>query len=173
MFNRVFKKKNLPAFTLVEVILYIALFSSVITVFVGFIGMNAQLKGKNEAAFSVDSEALKIFQNISQTAKNASSISFPAEGANASSLSLAVDTPALTPTVYGLSSGRVQITEGAGQPVFLSSDRVSVTNLTFRNMSNGTDNELVRVELTLEYINSDNRKEKEYSQTYYTSINLR
>lgn len=57
---------------------------------------------KNQTVAEVDRQGVALMDYITQTIRNADSITAPASGATASSLTLAVPTPALSPTIFNL-----------------------------------------------------------------------
>ncbi|KKQ35858.1 MAG: hypothetical protein US52_C0014G0003 [candidate division WS6 bacterium GW2011_GWA2_37_6] len=175
MKNILICKKNrlIKAYTLIEVILYFALFTSILGVVLGFMTVIQQNKSRNFAVSSVDRQASQVIETMNYTIRNADSVNIPTQGAQSSTLSINVDSAPLSPSVFDLNSGKIRLQEGANPVKELTSSDVTVTNLNFYNLSTGATNEVIRVEFTITYNNPDNRREKKFSHTYYSTITLR
>jgi prepilin-type N-terminal cleavage/methylation domain-containing protein len=92
-------------FTLIELLLYITILGvlmSGITVFFGTI-TDARVKGQSIA--EVESQGTAIMDAILQAVRNATSITTPATGVTATSLTLAMPVASVNPTVFDLSGG--------------------------------------------------------------------
>ncbi|MEX0917612.1 MAG: hypothetical protein WDZ93_00470 [Candidatus Paceibacterota bacterium] len=112
-------------------------------------------------------------QILTQTVRNAESITSPGTGGSASSLTLNVVDGADDPTVFDLSGGAIRITEGAGSAVVLTNSRVSASDVSFHNLSHDDTPGTVRVQFTLTHENPENRNEYEYEKTFIGSATLR
>jgi hypothetical protein len=105
--------------------------------------------------------------------RNAEAITLPIPTASASSLTVDVVDVADDPTVIDLSGTTLQITEGVGSAVDLTSSQVQVTAFTVENLTKGSTPGRLKVSITVAYNNSSGRNEYDYSQTYQTTISLR
>lgn len=160
-------------FTLIEFILYIGIVGIILTI-AGAIGLNVLLgKARLMAAEEVSQNTRFIMEKITERVRNAEAINSPAPGTSASTLSLQVADSAKNPTVFDLSGGVVRIKEGSGPNVALSSSEVTVTDLQFSNTSYANTPGTVRVQMTTEFNNPDNRREYNFSKTFYTTANIR
>ena len=110
---------------------------------------------------------------ITQTARNAETITSPAQGASAALLTLDVVTVANDPTVFDLSGGAMRITEGVGSAVALTNSRVTASTLNFQNLSRTGTPGTVRITFTLTHVNPSSRQEYNYARTFYGSASLR
>lgn len=170
-------KKNqieqFKAFSLVEVLFYVAMLSVFILVLSTFWGtlQDVQLKGK--AMNTVSTEAAFMLNRITQSIRNASSISSPAAGGSASGLTLTSSTPALNPTIFDLNNGNVRISSGANPYTNLNSPWVTVTNLTFSNLTGANAKGVIRIQMTVSYKNSDNTANQNYVQTFYATAAIK
>lgn len=168
------KKKK--AFTLVELILYVALASMMVIVVAAYYGSILDVEQKSEAENTVDTEATFLMQSITQNIRNASAITLPTAGNSASSLTLVMTNSAVNPTVIDLNAGDVRITEGVvptATPVSLKSNRINVTSLTFTNLTRSGSSGIIRVAMTVSYNNNTGKQVTTYSETLYDSASLR
>lgn len=143
--------RKINGFTFIELILYIAL----ISIFIG---------GAIQFAWNVIYSRIKsttqqhVSQNIRFATKrllfeirNASGIS----SVTPSALTLTNSDTARSPTTFALTSGRLMIGQGSSgscpttSPCTLTTNDVTVTNLTFTNLSSGSASLNVNVSLTI------------------------
>jgi Tfp pilus assembly protein PilW len=163
----------MKGFTLIEFLLYIGLLGIILTVS-GAIGLNILFgKAKLNSIEEVSQNSRFAIEKIASTIRNAQAINSPATSTNGTSLSLVMTDSSLNPTVFDLSSKILRITEGAGSAVNLTSDEVSVSDLQFTNISYTGTPGTVRIQITVEHINPDNRPEYDVSKTFYATANLR
>lgn len=167
--NKVIKK----GFTLVETLLYLSLTSIIVLMITTIWITVADTRERSEGMSITESEATYLMSTMTQIIRNSSSITTPTATNSGTSLTLVMTTPAVNPTVLTLSGGNITITEGVGSPVTLNSSRVTVTSLTFRNLSRASTSGIVRIEMTLSYVNTTGKTSLNYSQTYYASASLR
>lgn len=166
-------KKNSTGFTLIELMLYVGLASILLMSTSLFLSVLLTSRVKNQTIAEVEGQGIQVMQIITQTLRNADSVNLPLPGATLSSLNLITYTGSLNPTIFDLSSGVIRITEGAGAPVALTNTRVSVSSLTFQNLSRLNTPYTIRIQFTLSYINSIGRNEYNYSKTFIGSASLR
>lgn len=173
LINRGTIKGNRPGFTLIELLLYISLVSIVIFSIVTLYMNLVSARVKNQVVGEVEQQAVQVIQIITQTGRNATAINTPLLNQTGSALSLAVVDGTKNPTVFDSSAGVIRIKEGAGSAVPLTSSQVSVSGLTFSNLSSSGSPGTFRVWFTLTYMNPDGRNEFDYSKTFYASATIR
>ena len=167
-------RRHQQGFTLIQMALYIAVSSIILFTASGVLINLLELKEKARVTAEVDQQGQFVLQKISQLVRNAEAITAPTPGSSGASLTLDVVTAGDDPTVIALSSGTVQITEGAAAAVDLTSSQVEVTSLTFENASTAnSDYGSIRVTIAIEHSSTSNRNEYSYAQTMQTSISLR
>lgn len=167
------KLQKEKGFTLIELLLYTTAASIIVFTTTSLLQFTLQSRVKNQTIAEVEQQGLQVMQLITQTIRNATAINSPAIGESGASLSLVVVDGASSPTVFDSSSGEVRIKEGTGALVSLTSSRVTISNLSFQNLSRvGTPN-TIRTSFTLTYINPSGRNEFEFSQNFYGSADLR
>lgn len=165
------KKKK--AFTLVETLLYISLTSIILISITAFVGTLLSTRLRNQSLSEVDAQATQLMQYLTITTKEAEGITSPTPGNSASSLTLDVLDAVDDPTIVDLNAGIVRVQEGGGPLINLNSNRVTISNLTFTNLSPSSNTETLRIEFTITYNNTEGRQEGEVTRTYYGSATLR
>ena len=113
---------NKKGFTLVELILYVAIGSIVLLVITSFFQTNLSSRAKIKAISEVDQQGTQIMQTIVQTILNAEDINSPSIGTSASSLSLDVVEVANNPTIFNNISTYIYLSEGVITPIALNSN---------------------------------------------------
>lgn len=161
--------RQFKAFSLIEVIFYVAIISIFSVVIASFWGSITEIQERNQAMSAINTEAAYILNTLSRSIRNATSITSPTAGNSASTLSL-TGTPT---TVFTAATGGLTMQEGAGAAVSLKSNQVTITSLTFTNVSNTGTAGAIRIALTLNYVNSSGKVANNYTQTYYDTVTIR
>ena len=123
-------------FTLVELLLYVAVSSIILFVLSGFLMIMLQARVKNQTISEVEQQGAVVMKQIMQTVQNATSIVSPSAGATSSALTLDVLDGFKTPTVFSSLGGSLQMSEGPisySTVAFVQSnfDKVSSPAITF------------------------------------------
>lgn len=160
-------------FTLVELMLYVALAGTLLLGMTLFFGQALQARVKNQSMAEVDSQGQAAMEAITQAVQSATSFTAPGHWAQASSLSLNVPTGGLSPTVFGVSGGTLQMTEGAAAPVALTNSHVRITNFTATDLSRSGTAGIVQISFDAAYASTSARQEFTYQKTFVTSVALR
>jgi Tfp pilus assembly protein PilW len=164
--------RSAAGFTLIEMLLYVALVSMLLIAITGFFGLSADARVKNQTIAEVDQQGTQVMDYITQTIRNASSISAPAIGTSASSLTAVVPTASLSPTVISLNGTALQTVEGSASAVPLTSSRVQVSSLTFKNLARSGTNANLQISFVITRTNPNSRNEYEYSKTFTSTAAL-
>ncbi len=90
-------------YTLIELLLYVAMVGGLLTSVIFFYSTTIDARVKNQSIVEVNDQGAALMDYITQTIRNATSITSPTTGASATSLTLAVPTGSLSPTVFSLS----------------------------------------------------------------------
>lgn len=136
---------NTAGLTLIELLLYLALTTSMVLV-LGSIGVNLLFsREKNIALDDVRYTADFVFNKITETLNHSEYIEAPDEGATSTELVLQVSDALKNPTVLSVVDGVVYIREGDSLPVALSTERLYVSSLVFTRMITGDNPETVRI----------------------------
>lgn len=91
-------------YTLLELLLYVTLIGSLLTTVTFFFATVTEARIKNQSIQEVNDQGTALMDTLTQTIRNATSISSPTIGTSASSLTLVVPTGALSPTVFNLNN---------------------------------------------------------------------
>ena len=164
-------------FTLIEVLIYIAIIGAVVGSFVMFSLAISSSRNKTYVAQEVQANARTAQELISQRIRAATGVNVVAStfGLDPGVLSLAMADPTKNPTVINLdqNDGVLLITEGAASPVAITSDEVNVTNLVFGDLTSSGARANIRIEITVAFNNSPGDVEFDYSQSWQTAVSLR
>ena len=164
------KHGNTKGFTLIELILYVALMGIVLytasLLYTLFLAEDA----RDYARAEVEQSSQHALLYMTQTIRNAPSVTTPAAGSNAAALQLTVDDESKSPTVFSLSQGSIVVAEGGSPAVALLPSSVVVDSLEFENR--GSEGSLY-IEFSAHYRNDSERPEFDYEQTFYASATIR
>lgn len=162
------------AFTLIELIIYIAIVGLILVVASTFAWQIIQGNIKLSAYREVEQNANFAMEKIAKAIQNSSKIVQPEDpGDETDYLFLRMPDPAKTLTEFKIFDGKITMSEGAAGPYPLTTDRVEVTNLKFTNLSYEDTPGTVRIEMTIEHLNPGGRSEYQASISLENSVNLR
>jgi len=118
------------AFTLIELLLYVSLSGVIIFTTTMLLMSVLDARAKNQTILTVDSEGAKAMTIINQTVRNATAINLPANsGDTGAELRLNGST-----IRFSLTNGIIQMYDN-GDTIPLTSCKVTISNLQFRNLS--------------------------------------
>lgn len=167
------QKNKKSGFTLVEILLYVSIISVMLTVLSVFMFSVLQSRTKFQTISEVDQQGIQVAQIITQTIRNAKSITVPAQGVSGSSLTLGFDDSAKNPTVFNSNGVNIQIKEGINSIFPLANAKITISGLSFANVSKTNTPGIVKFQFTLTYVNPSGRNEYDYSKTFFGSASLR
>lgn len=161
-------------FSLIELLLYIAIVSIMMVVITSFFGTIVESSLRSQTINEVQQNSTQILNFITQNIRNASNINSPSTGNNATSMIITVSG---SPIGFDLNSGNIRYTanplDSLPTYVNLNSNRVTVTSLTFTNMTGGNSEGNIRIQMTLSRVNPDSRTVLNYTETFYADAALR
>ncbi|MFZ2192692.1 MAG: prepilin-type N-terminal cleavage/methylation domain-containing protein [Candidatus Moraniibacteriota bacterium] len=163
---------NKKGFTLIEVLLYITIAGTILSVFSFFLYIMLSMQVKSQVISEVEQQGIQVMQEITQATKDAQGINSPTDG-TASSLSLDVISSVKDPTIFSLSSGVIRISEGGGIEINLTSGRIVASDFIVNNLSKAGTPGTIRIEFTLTHVNPEGRNEYNYSKKFYGSASIR
>lgn len=166
-------QKHQQGYTLIELLLYVAIVGSLLTGVVAFFGVVVDARVKNQSVTEVNEQGSFALDYVAQTIRNASSITSPTIGTTASALTVVVPTASLSPTIFSLSSGVLQVKEGTAAAVNLTGSKVQVTAFSVKNLSRASTPGLVQISLTLNRPTSSAGNSYDYPRTFTTSVAIR
>lgn len=131
------KLKIVRGFTLIETIIYIALFSVIISLVIGAVYNIIEGSDDLQKNIITNAEAHFLTRKIEWTLTGVSAINSPASGLTGVSLSVDKVGYAQNPIVFDLDSGNLRIKKGLSDPVILNSANVAVSDLQFQHLAAG------------------------------------
>lgn len=167
------KNKKSIGFSLIELLIYVAILSGLMVVSSNMFISLSKGNGQSNAKSEVDSAIRFAGELLRQDLKNASVVSVPVSGGSSSSLTL---TRAGTTIVYDVSSGVLRRKEGVAMPVNLTNSNITVGTPTFTRIENtnvvftSSKNIVIKISMTFSYNGSGS--DWVYSNSLQTSINL-
>lgn len=169
-------KTTKTGFTLVEILIYLAIVGLVVVSFISFAVVISDSRGKAYVEQEVQANARVALNLITQKILASDGVNAGAStfDSDPGVLSLSMANGSKDPTVINLSAddGQLQIKEGSDSAVVVTSDEVRVTNLIFTDLTSTSDKENIRIELTMEYAETDDVIYS-YSQSLQTAVSLR
>lgn len=165
--------KNRHGFTLVEIVLYLAIFTGILLTASSIFNTAMQSRVKSQTIAEVEQQGAQVVQLMTQTIRNATAINSPSTGASASSLSINVVSGVNSPTIFDLSTGQLRIKEGVATAVPLTNSRIVASSLIFYNLTRASTKGIISFQFTLTHVNPSNLQEYGYSKTFYGSASLR
>lgn len=159
-------------YTLIELLLYVVVISTLLTSITYFFGITIEARAKNQTIAEVNDQGAAAMDYITQTIRNASSITTPVAAGSGATLTLVVPTGSLSPTIFDLSGTTLRVKEGAGAAIALTSTDVRMTGLTFKNLTRPSTPGHVQVSFTLSHTNPNNRNEYDYQKTFISSAEV-
>lgn len=166
---------NTHGFTLIELLLYVTIVGSMLTAVSVFFATTVDARVKTQSIAEVDQQGALVMDYITQTIRNADSVTTPAVADSGATLTLVVPTGSLSPTIFNLDGGGtiLQVKEGAGPVIPLTNSKVAISNLTFRNLTRSGTPGVVQVSFTLERVNTTGRNEYDYEKVFTSTAALR
>lgn len=160
-------------FTLVEVLLYVAIVTVIIVGLAAFLDVTAKSKIKQEVIAEVEGNGERAAFVIAQHIRNAGSITAPAASSTASTLTLVMPDSVISPVVFDLSGGTLRMSEKGAATTSLISTRVTADGLAFTNLSRAGTPGAVRFQFTLRYTNSGGNPDYDYQRHFIAGASLR
>ena len=160
-------------FTLVETLVYVAIFTMFVSSLVAFSGSMSRSRAHNQMMLEVNDQGANVMKVITASIRNAHSINSPTIASSASNLSIVTESPSTSPTVFSENSGVLYITEGSSSPVALTNNKVVLSGLLFSNFSRVDTPDIIKVSFTLASSNTSSNSAGTYSFTFNGSASLR
>lgn len=163
-------------FTLVEAIIFIAIFSILLVAMVNISISSFQARNKNYSASEVHQNARVILDILSQRIRAANGVNNGSStfDSNPGVLSLSMATGGVNPTVFDrdpITQG-LRMTEGVATPVIITSNTVKLTKLIFQNVTGTSSRRNIRIKITLSYANPSD-PQFSYNYDFQTTVSLR
>lgn len=169
------KNKFEKGFTLIEVIIYTAIIGLVLTSIISLTLSFTFVKNKSYAIQEVNNSLRLGLDLMSQKIKSAQDVNLVDSIFNSDpgTLSLAMADADKNPTIINLNQddGVLQIKEGAFDPVYITGNKIKITNLTFSSATASSSKESIVIMLTASY--QGDSKDFFYTQSGQTAVNVR
>lgn len=160
-------------FTLIEVMLYVAIASTMLFVVVQFLHTLVAGRIHQHVIAEVEFEGAQTLTRVLQTTRNAEVLNTPAVGGTGTTLSVDTYVVGNNPTTFYVAGGVLYTTEGSSAPKALTSNVVTVSDFAVTNATAAGSAGIARVVYTLTYTNPENRPEYTYQKTFIGSAALR
>jgi len=160
---------NIFGFTLIEIIIYISIFSMIVFSISYFMNMLNNSRVHNQNILEVEDQGESIIRNITYKIRNAKSINNPTAGNSESSLNLEMADSSINPTIYSITNGVIYIKEGTGTNIALSNNKVNISGLTFTNEGAMDKPGSIKIRFNLNTIMTKNS----YESSFYGSSSIR
>lgn len=160
---------NNKGFSLIEVLVYISLFSVIAISMGAFFMIISKGQIRNQAISEVNWQGSMIMELLSNNIKNSQGINIPLANSTSTNLSLVMSEITINPTEYNLVDNTLILYEGAEDGISLNNDLVLIKNLVFYNINNGKN---IKFEFDIEY-NNKNNIENKYKKNFVGSASLR
>lgn len=124
-------------FTLIEILIYLALFSIIIGGVLVTAYQVIEASHKTASRVVIEEEANFLLRKIEWALSAVSLINAPAAGMSGSTLSINKVGFSASPIIFELDSSNLRIKKYAEEAAILNSSRVSISNLTFHHLAAG------------------------------------
>ncbi len=143
------KPTSRSGYTLIELLVFVAISAIAIVAFVGILIVVLRLQVGQSSSAEVQTDSTALLQQIQYYVQNASLVDIPMDTPT-STLLLRMGNGSVDPTTITLSSstGMVYIQQGGGTPQPLTSNRIVISNLTFTRHSNPPAHDSVSIAFT-------------------------
>ena len=165
--------KRQRGFTLIELLLYVSIVGGLLMAISMFFATTLESRVKNQSISEVNQQGGVVMEYVTRTIRNADSITTPAAGASAASLTVAVPTGSLSPTILNLNGTVFQVKEGAATAIPLTNSKIQVSSLSFKNLTRSGTPGVVQISFVVTRTNTSNRNEYSYQKTFTGSAALR
>ncbi|MFH0890960.1 MAG: type II secretion system protein [Candidatus Liptonbacteria bacterium] len=132
-------RNNRKGFTLLEMVIYIAIFSITIMLVIVVFYRMMDSQDRNRGRLEVETEANFLMQKIRWAVNDTQSISLPAAGATSTQLTVTKTGYAQNPISFRLASSTLQISQGGGEYLTLSSQKTRVNSAVFEHLASTTN----------------------------------
>ncbi len=166
---------NKQGFTLIELIIYVALIGGVVVALTSIALTIMQARSKAAVNQELNASARSGLEYITNAIRESDGVTLGGSvfGSDPGTLELSMPEASLDPTIFSLTAddGQLQVSEN-GVTTILMPTTVNVTNLEFTNLTGTGRTENIRIEITVEY-NGAASQEFVASQSYQTTISVR
>lgn len=167
---KIYKAKG---FTLIELMLYIAISSIIILGVSATASILFSSRIKTQSVLEVEQQGQLVMEIMGQTIRNADDIVYPSLSTASSSLSVSFTAGTSTPTLFYISGGILKIKKSTNTESDLTNDRVVVSNLKVHNLSRTATPGILSISFNIKYNNLSSLNEYDYNRDFVISVALR
>lgn len=165
--------ENQKGFSIVEMIVYIAIFALFVGALVTFtLNINSS-RLHSQIMLEMKDQGADLIRTLTTSIKNATAINTPGTGISSGVLSINTSSPSTTPTVFSEDGEALFVTESTGSAVALTNNKVKITNLTFTNVSRVGTPGIIQIRFTISNTASKTLAAEQYSVNFYGSSAVR
>lgn len=146
--KKYFKRRS--AFTLVELLIYVAIFAASSMFLIGILMVVVNIQTRNSSSAEVDGQISFLTKMVQDRVRESSLIDIPS-GIATSTLKLRMPSAVLDPTLIFSSGTLVYVKEGANEPIVISTSKVQVDDFSFMKVSYGRGSSGVRINVAVSY----------------------
>lgn len=169
------KQQGKRGFSILEMILYVGIISMVMVTVVSLAISLLNLRVKERAMASIQSNEARILGRLEDAARHATALNIGTSvfSADPGTISFDMADVGVDPTIFSLTAddGALQVQEAGGAVVTLTTDDISVTNFTVTNLTTAEDVGILRVEMTLQ-VGSASLPIYAYTESFQTTLRI-
>ena len=162
-------QKTESGFTLVEILLYLAIAGSVLLVVSSLTFLLLKARVRNQGIAEVQQQGSFTMATIMKNLRQARGINYPLPGQNGQQLSLDMYDASSSPLTFDGSGSAITESRGGGTVFDLTSPKVVVSNFSFANLGRPGTGGVIRVSFTLQYQGAANY---DYSADFYNAAEI-
>lgn len=165
-------KKNSAGFTLIEMLIYIAIIGIVISGFVSYSLSVSGARNKNYSTVTVQANGRTALEIFRQKIHQAEAVIIP--NYSATSTLLLLDMPGVSPNItFSVIDGVLLMKEGSLATTTITENNVLISNLLFTNLAGNNERENIGIDFVVNYRMPVTDVRFDYSKSYHTAISTR
>lgn len=134
--------------SLIELLIFISVFALCAGVLITVLASSNEQRVRQQTISAVEQEGMQLIQMLAKRARRAERVTLPSTGSTGSVLVLQVADTGQDPTIIALQTGAIMAAENSSVRT-LSSNRVTVNNLAFKNTSVTDDRQSIHISFTV------------------------
>jgi type II secretory pathway pseudopilin PulG len=166
-------KLNTKGYTLIEILLYIAVFPVILLSAVGLFYAVTQSLIKTTVIQEVEQQGILIVDQISKSIQSAESINLPAPLNPSDTLQITTGSPSNDSIIYETFDEDLVVNYNGESPIALHNQKVSINNLEFVNLATDESPSSIQYSFTLSYNSESTSTEYSYEQKFFGAGSLR
>lgn len=129
------RRKSGAGFTLLEIAIYIALLSMIISAVLGSVYQIIEGSDKINSKINTEAEAHFLLRKIEWALTGVSAINLPVSASTGTILSVNKVDFSGNPLIFDFNSGNMRLSRGVAAPIILNSENVTVGDVQFRHIA--------------------------------------